>query len=171
MLRTDTLKYIIDFMIGANVPDGIVGYTSDRNGYANYKIVIIPSGFFSEGIFLTDKSLPEKNIQNIDGIPFLFGQAKTKKIDGTLVVHADLVASAYFMLTRYEELFTVKHDCHNRFCGKDSVGGTNKFLDRPIVDEYGQLLRQWIRDAGIEINNPPEEFNNIFLTHDADKLT
>lgn len=170
MLRTETLKYLIDFMAGTNVPDGIVGYTSDHNDFANYKIVIIPCGFFDDDIFLTEKSMP-KECQTIGGVPFLFGEPKTEIVGNTLVVKADLIASAYFLLSRYEELINCKRDEHNRFCGKDSVAGRFGFIDRPVVDEYGQLLRQWLRDAGIEINNPPEEFNNIYLTHDADKLT
>lgn len=170
MLRTDTLKYLIDFMVGTNVPDGIVGYTSDSNCYANYKIVIVPCGFFDDDIFLTEKSMP-KECQAIDGVPFLFGEPITEKAGNTLLVKADLIASAYFLLSRYEELINCKRDEHNRFCGKDSVAGRFGFIDRPVVDEYGQLLRQWIRDAGFDMPEPENAFNNIFLTHDADKLT
>lgn len=171
MLPQDTLKYIIRFLINAEVPDNAVGYTDNMEEINKFRIVIKPCGFFNADTFLTQKSMPTLPLQNLQGVPILFGQAETEMFGNTLLVKADIVASTFFMMTRYEELINNKRDEHGRFCGKYSVSGTNEFIDRPIIDEYGQLLRGWLRHSGMHIDEPPTQFSHIFLTHDADKLT
>lgn len=46
-----TLHYIIRFLLGEDVPEEVVdtiGYTTNRNVYSRYRVVIVPSGFFDQ---------------------------------------------------------------------------------------------------------------------------
>lgn len=60
----------------------------------------------------------------------------------------DLFASAFFMLSRYEEAVDARRDKHGRFTAAQSLALRGDFLQRPVVNEYlellqGALLRLW----------------------------
>ena len=87
-----------------------------------------------------------------------------------MVVHADIMASTYFMVTRYEEMVRAHvRDEHGRFPGKESLPYRAGFINRPIVDEYAALLRRWLREVGINLPAPQRKFS-VLLTHDVDVL-
>jgi hypothetical protein len=130
---------------------------------------IVASGFFGEG-YGTAESLPTLPLREIEGIPLLYGAPEIRREGDRLIVHADIIASAFFLVTRYEE--TVRRevrDVHGRFPGRESLPYRCGFLDRPIVDEYAQLLRKWLREVGLMIPEPSRRFS-AFLTHDIDNL-
>lgn len=172
MVKSPEIEYIISFMIGGNQAEtfgSLVGYTSDRNKFHHYKVVIIPSPFFNEDVYGTQASMPSFPLQEIEGVPLLFGSSKTEWYGETWVVHADIVASAYFLLTRYEEIRKRNiRDAHGRFPGKESIPCKAGFIHRPIVDEYGKLLRQWLRQTYVKVLEPEACINKIWLTHDVD---
>jgi len=57
----------------------------------------------------------------------------------------DIIASSFFMVTRYEEIIVKEKDRFNRFPAKASIAYKENFLDRPIVNEYIDLLWSWIK--------------------------
>ncbi|MDR2916882.1 MAG: polysaccharide deacetylase family protein [Tannerella sp.] len=159
-------------MVGEHLSSDVsrfVGYTSDVASFAKYKVVIIPSDFFDEKIYGTDRTRPSIPLKNIEGIPFLFGDSHIERIGETIVVHADLVASAYFLLSRYEELL-LRHvrDEHGRFPGRESLPRRAGFIDRPVVDEYGKLIRRWLNQNGVKTEELVPFIRKINLTHDVD---
>lgn len=165
------VDYILGFLLGfPEKQEKLVGYTADKTHFADYKVVIVPSDFFSEKVFGTVTSLPTLPLSELEGIPVLFGLPKVEKIGETLVCYADLVASSFFLLSRYEELLVTERDEHGRFSGKFSLPYRAGFLSRPIVDEYGQLLRSWLRDLGCAVSEPTPDYSRIVLTHDVDFL-
>lgn len=132
-------------------------------------IHIIRSGFFDDG-YGTPGSLPKLPLAEIEGVPLLFGKPLVERKGNRLIVHADIIASAYFLLTRYEEWIRRDvRDEHGRFLGKESLPYRAGFLDRPIVDEYTALLRKWAKEIGIDIPTPQRQFSAL-LTHDVDTL-
>lgn len=169
------LHYIIRFLLGNDIPEEVVaaiGYTNNIKYFTYYNIVIRPSGFFSDHIYGTSSSLPELPLQEIEGIPFLFGSPQVEVVDKTLVVHADIIASTYFLITRYEE--TIQRDIrdeHGRFPGKQSLLYRAGILHRPIIDEYRLLLRKWLQQNGFHIPNVKKRIQHIYLTHDLDTPT
>jgi hypothetical protein len=168
-LMIDGLDYLLRFLTGENVPAGAAGYTTDRRLFPHYRVVIIPSGFFDESMYGKPCSLPSLPLQEVEGVPLLFGLPKTETIGTTLVVHADIIASAYFLLTRYEEMVRREaRDVHGRFPGKESLPYRAGFLHRPVADEYGRLLRNWLRQAGLRIPERKREISKVYLTHDID---
>ena len=167
------ISYILKFLIGGKNAGGLsslVGYTDDPRKFSDYHVVIIPSPFFRNDIYGTEQSIPQLPLEEVEGIPLLFGSSKTELIGDTLITHADILASAYFLLTRYEEIRRRNiRDIHGRFPGKESLPYKAGFIHRPIVDEYGKLLRQWLRQANVKVGaEPASKIQKIRLTHDVD---
>ncbi|MCC8199807.1 MAG: polysaccharide deacetylase family protein [Tannerellaceae bacterium] len=166
------ISYIIEFLIKgekSKVYRNHIGYTANPTEFHKYKIVIIPSFFFREDIYGTETSLPNLPLKEIHGIPLLFGTPNIEWMHDTLLVYADIIASSYFLLTRYEEIRKRnQRDIHGRFPGKASLPFNAQFIHRPIVDEYGHLLRDWLRETGIPIEEPHRKINRVWLTHDVD---
>jgi hypothetical protein len=165
------INYIIGFLTGDDCfrEKANIGYTADNKEFKNYELVIVPSGFFDRQSYGAVDSLPSLPLKEIDGVPLLFGEPDIERVGDTVVVHADIIASAFFMLSRYEEIVrrTVR-DKHGRFIGKESLPARAGFIDRPIVDEYGALLRKWLNHSGIDIKPRPQKINKLCLTHDID---
>jgi len=127
-----------------------------------------------------DKSMPAGvGLPIGDSIPVLFwgegheaGDAPfaESRPDGTVVFYADIVAAALFMLTRWEETVVLDRDEHERFPGTASVAYKQGFLDRPIVDEYAMILREWLRMA-VPSWRPRAPTFSVELSHDVDWTT
>ena len=170
----EIIKYIIKFLVGDHVPEDIaelIGYTSQEEDYTQYKLVIKPSEFFEDRIYGTLDSLPKLPLKLWEEIPILFGEPTEEMVEDTLVLHADIVAGTYFLISRYEE--TVRRDvrdAHRRFPGKESLPYRAGFIDRPIIEEWGAMLRRKLREMGVEANDPPCKINKVYLTHDVDQL-
>jgi hypothetical protein len=169
----EIIDYITGFMLGegdgANASVRLVGYTSDKSKFGDYRVVIVPSGFFDDGIYGTASSLPALPLKNIEGIPFLFGNETVEYEGNTTVVHADLVASAFFLLTRYEEFVRPGvRDEHGRFPGKKSLPYLAGFINRPVVDEYGMFIRGLLAGRDIKSSGSSRSISKIYLTHDVD---
>lgn len=76
-------------------------------------------------------------------VPVLFGAAGFEVHDtGDATLKLDIFGSAFFMLTRYEEAFRDELDAFCRFPANASLAYRKNFLDRPIVDEYVEIL--WV---------------------------
>lgn len=173
MYKNEIIEYLIQLLCGEENGDSwkLVGYTSDTTAYSNYKVVIQPSGFFDNGTYGTDATLPALPLQQWEDTPILFGQNTTEMSGDTLVLHADLIAGAYFLLSRYEEMIRPKvRDTHGRFPGKESLPYRAGFIDRPIIEEWGVLVRAALRKQGAAIHEPPKSIRKVYLTHDVDQL-
>ena len=170
----ETIHYIIQFLLGENVPTEIsdeVGYTSNPDEYSHYKVVIHPSGFFDDKSYGTKESLPKLPLPVWEEVPVLFGQNTEEKQEDTIIIHADIIASTYFLISRYEEYISREiRDEHGRFRGQESLPNRAGFIDTPVVDEYGKILRQKLRNAGVAVPEPPLMIKKIFLTHDVDQI-
>ncbi len=170
----EAIDYIIRFLLHGNETLAArVGYTADAALFSRFSVVIVPSDFWDEKLFGKPCSEPQLPLVEVDGVPLLFGSDAVETVGRTLVVHADVVASAFFLLSRYEEMiFPTEHrDAHGRFLGRESLLGRAGLLQRPLVDEYGALLRGWLRRAGCEVSEPQAEISKIYLTHDVDTLS
>ncbi len=167
------IDYIIQFLIRDEHNAHHVGYCSDKTQWSKYKVVIIPSNFFDENIYGTPQSMPSLPLQEIEGIPFLYGTPKIEKLENTIICHADLIASTYFLISRYEEYINPNsnRDSHGRYIGKLSIPTKANFIHRPIIEEYSQLLRQLLQQINISLTPIPQQINHIYLTHDVDSIT
>lgn len=152
----------------------VVGYTRDLQEARNYRVVIFPCGFFDYETYGRPLSMPVLPLLEWRGTPLLFGSPKEEWIEGnghsTLILYADLVASTYFLISRYEEMFR-RHirDDWGRFPGKESLPYKAGFIERPVVDEYASHLQTLIKATGIPIHTDCEGFRQVNLTHDIDQ--
>lgn len=129
-------------------------------------------------IWVSVSSLMPKNaIYNNDAkVPVLFWgngadpndvDCIKRKDDGTVVICIDIIAATVFMLSRWEEIGATEHDKYGRFPSTASVAYKQGFLDRPIIDEYAQILRAWVQ----ELNpawRPRSHTFSVKLSHDID---
>lgn len=107
----------------------------------------------AETDWLGEQTLPAEPLQQWDlrgsgmehgllkpSIPVIFGGAGLHVRHRTAVLELDVFGSAFFMLSRYEEAVSKQRDKHGRFPAKASLACREGFLDRPIVDEYVEIL-------------------------------
>ncbi len=170
----EIINYIISFLLGDQISaetKSLVGYTSNHAEFHLYKLVILPSDFFNDGVYGTEQTLPQLPLKIWEETPILFGEPKTEQIGETLIIHADLIASTYFLISRYEEMVRKNiRDVHGRFPGKESLPYRAGFIDRPLVEEYGKLLRNQLREVCCDVPEPPAQIKKIYLTHDLDQI-
>ena len=189
MLSKKIRQYLIDFLVGSLWVQSegddrfqrrfeAIGYTDDPEQMKLYPIVIIPSGFFKMDVYGTEGSMPTLPLKTWRGIPLLFGEPREEwSADGSqLIIHADLLASTYFLISRYEEMYRrSERDSYGRFPGKSSLPYRAGFLHRPIIDEYGEALRQILLETGIaerhnlRLEERPKTFSRVNLTHDLSR--
>jgi hypothetical protein len=175
-------EYIIDFFFECQLG---VPYLKVRHQFPFYRI-LLPNGndlviedhFFykineNDG-YLNKRFLP-KNINYFqhedfknEAIPIIFGENRLSKCEvNSLNLGADIFASAFFMLTRWEEHVLEIKDEHNRFPAKESLAYKNNFLNRPLVNEYTELLWELLVYSGYKGSRKRKEFR-IIPTHDID---
>ena len=87
--------------------------------------------------------------------------------DGSLIFYADIIAATFFMLCRWEEMVLSHRDKHDRFPGVTSTAFRQGFLDRPIIDEYALILREWLK-AIFPQWKPQRQTFSVKLSHDID---
>ena len=158
------IRYLIEFLVRDADAAKRVGYTSDPAEYNRYAVVIRPSGWLEQVSDPSRASLPHPF--DFLGMPVLFGSPQMADFESTCVVSADWVASAYYLLTRYEEYQNPVRDAHGRFPGKESLLYRLDWLDRPLVDAYGRQLRVLLQKAGVQ--TAPVLSGTVVLTHDID---
>lgn len=169
--RSRALAYVLEVLLGdaaAAQLGGSLAYEEANRGAApDARLCIVPSRFFGPA-YGTAASLPELPLAAVQGVPLLYGRPVIDRQGDRLVVHADLVASAFFLLTRCEEMVR-RHvrDGYGRFPATQSLPHRAGFLERPIVEEYGRLLRRWLSEAGVSVPEPGRRFS-VLLTHDVD---
>ena len=112
-----------------------------------------------------------------DNIPIIYGNTKleTKNYEletknqklKTIICGIDIFASSFFMLTRWEEYVNKNRDKHDRFPATESLAYKNGFLDRPIVNEYIEMLKNMLLELGL-IQKLKTRNYELLLTHDVD---
>ena len=143
-------------------------------------IRIRPSGFF-ETVYATGAPLPFDRHAEIDGIPLVFHDDATaphvvvehSETVPALTTNADIVAASFLCLTRYEEARSGARDEHERFPAAASLAHANGWLERPLVDEYADLIRAWIeRIAPRALGDDAASKRSpvACITHDVDVL-
>jgi peptidoglycan/xylan/chitin deacetylase (PgdA/CDA1 family) len=83
------------------------------------------------------------------------------------VLGLDVFGSAFFMLTRYEELVKPERDQHDRFPARASLAFQEGFLERPIINEYLEVLWGVIQRLWPGLQRKRRSYR-VFLSHDVD---
>ena len=83
-------------------------------------------------------------------------------------VHYDIPGLIYWMLARIEEIGRTELDDHERFPATSSHAYKNRYLDRPVVDEWLHVLGQVIERQWLGVVLKRHEFK-LSLSHDVDR--
>lgn len=86
-------------------------------------------------LFETGTGLAEVPVARQEGLPVLFPVS-----DPLSLLPFDPFAAAFYMLTRYEEYQPFEKDRYGRFPARSSIAWREKFLDRPVVNEWAAQL-------------------------------
>lgn len=148
------------------------------NAGDRHYVHVSASTLFGDG-YLTPESLPAEPLRRVDDLPVIYrGQmhvpGHVAHSDRAVHTDVDIVASTFFMVTRYEEVVaSTERDEHGRFPASASLACREGFLWRPLVHEYADLLRRWIAPCypGSDCRRPwgRREFAAC-VTHDVDSL-
>ncbi|MEP3825953.1 MAG: polysaccharide deacetylase family protein [Marinobacter sp.] len=84
-----------------------------------------------------------------------------------VTIHYDILGLTYWMLTRLEEIGRTDLDNHQRFPATSSHAFKHGYLERPIVDEWLNVLGQVMLRVWPEIELKQHEFN-MKVSHDVD---
>jgi hypothetical protein len=138
----------------------------------------LPEGLFATDAtdWLTEASLPATPLAwtEIGGrrLPVLYGAQPAPPTmvsdDGEAVdLGVDVLGSAFFMLTRYEEVAVGARDAYGRFPASSSLADREGFVRVAIVDEYVELLSSALQRLWPGLERRPRSFS-LALTHDVD---
>jgi hypothetical protein len=92
-----------------------------------------------------------------------------RRSDGSVIFYADIIAASFFMLSQWEETVVFIRDKHDRFPASASVACKQGFLERPIVDEYALILREWLNILLPDWKPVENEFH-VKINHDIDSI-
>lgn len=178
MLEQNQIATCLDYTLGVLLGETkdtlaakkVIAYSKpDSLTNDTVRLHLVPSDFFGTH-YGKPESLPHLPLKEIEGVPLLYGIPQIERRGRVLVVRADIIASAFFLLTRYEEMVRRNvRDEHGRFPGRKSLPFRAGFIDRPVVDEYAALMRKWLRQVGVDIPEPQRRFS-VLLSHDVDSV-
>ena len=147
-------------------------------------LTIVDVFFSDEKKWLSIESLPKFPLRKIsvgnffsdykgeDELPVLYGVDTDRnfiEIDGNgIFLGLDIFGSAFFMLSRYEECVVLERDDYGRFTARSSVAYKAEFLERPIVNEYVELLWCVLQRVSRGLNRK-KRYYKVIPTHDIDK--
>jgi hypothetical protein len=136
--------------------------------------------------WLTASSLPAQPLKTWDfnhtslnaltvnsQIPIIYG---TDPVQADFFVHSDtqidlgvdIFGSAFFMLTRYEEVVKSERDRVDRFPVTASLAYQENFLDRPIINEYVEILWACLVRLAPNLHRKVRQFQ-LIVSHDVDE--
>lgn len=147
--------------------------------------ILLPDNLFSivDSQWLTPSSLPARPLAHWDTrdlseditlvkrtVPVIYGDKEPRiKRDGDCIkLPIDIFGSSFFMLSRYEELVTAERDEHDRFPASASLAFKEGFLERPIVDEYVEVLWTAMKTLWPSLKRR-ERRGQTRVSHDVDR--
>ena len=103
-------------------------------------------------------------------IPIIFGNSNLKIVGyKSITCGVDIFASTFFMISRWEEFVNNNRDIHERFPATESMSYKYGYLNRPIVDEYIEMLMNMLMYLGLKKDRRMQK-KQLILTHDIDRL-
>lgn len=171
-------KYLIEEVLGWEV-DVLASKDQERHilQVGNRNLSFANTFFTSDDLasLIVEDRIPEK-VERVDiflagsvfNVAPIYGEAKLENNGADIHCEFDIVASSFFMLSRWEERH-IEKDEHDRPIGAASLLGRNALLQVPVVNEYIDLLVALLRECGWTKARRQKEYN-VCPTHDIDHL-
>lgn len=178
-------RYIIDVVLsewlgfdfqlapaaGSTVSITLVGDSAAR-------VVVLPDVLFSTHpeAWLTERALPSRPLTRLGAqagrLPVLYGAsvgggAGWEETSDGVKLAVDVFGSAFHLLAGIEEIIRPVRDSHDRFPANEALSVVEGFIERPVVDEYVDLLWAAMRHVWPGISRRPSPYR-LRLTHDID---
>ncbi|MCB2407733.1 DUF7033 domain-containing protein [Hymenobacter lucidus] len=111
-------------------------------------------------------------------LPFFFDAAPENSLlellpAGRAIIHADIVAAAFYLLSGWQEFFSEERDRHGRFPYAASVQHRYGFVTVPVVNYYFDVLKTAVEHVSGQALTPKGWAGApfaAFVTHDIDNL-
>jgi peptidoglycan/xylan/chitin deacetylase (PgdA/CDA1 family) len=175
-------KYIINIIfsefLGLNY-ELKIGSTDYEIILENSKKIVFKDAFFNKYPnkleYLKFENIPldvkytSNNFLVEKDIPIIYGDKSLEVTEASIFCGIDIFASSFFMLTRWEEHVNKIRDNHNRFPAYESLAYKQGFLDRPVVNEYIEMLKQIILALDAQTIFKKHTYQMV-LTHDVDHI-
>ncbi len=137
-----------------------VAITLEGDGEHRSRTLSLPDILFGtpQADWLTVRSLPRRPLQRwkagrygdaepgfTDGMPVLYPSAtpsigRSSETADRIALDIDIFGGIFFQLTRYEEIVLAERDVHTRFPAHVSLACREGFLEKPLANEYVELL-------------------------------
>jgi len=190
------IEYVVTFLLSIyGITWRILDYDELRSlelrlsnlliSYGKYKpkliykhhIHLYESEFFGKK-HLKSESLPETPLKKFGELPVIYYgcgdfDGFVRRSENFIETNIDIIASSFFMLSRYEEAVLDKRDKFDRFPATESLAYKENFLSRPIINEYIELLWKWIDSFRLGFKRGKlwgDKDFAICLTHDVDNI-
>ena len=127
---------------------------------------------------LSDRPLEPDHPFTIGEIPLLFPCGEVKEwysVEGKDVVfHHDILKSAFYLLSGYQEFHSTRIDSLGRFPWRSSIQWKLGITQKPVVNYYFDVILeafgQFCSQNGLEFRKRAPEDPVLFLSHDVDRI-
>jgi peptidoglycan/xylan/chitin deacetylase (PgdA/CDA1 family) len=133
-----------------------------------------PASLPSQPLQVWDLNQTSLNFKTVaPQLPVIYGQDPHqpdffRQEDNFIHLGLDIFGSAFFMLTRYEEMVKPNRDQCDRFPASASLAAQENFLERPIINEYLEVLWGCMQALWPRMKHKTHEFT-MALSHDVDE--
>jgi len=174
-------RYVLQVILGEIL--GLEYEVFDTSVSQVYKFVM-PNGNFIEFAdefftyipesigYCNKKYLPTKvaELKNVlkDDVPFLYGNNRLTNHGSSMYCGGDIIGSAFFMLSRWEETIAENYDNFGRFSEKEACAVRFGIIDKPVVHIYAELVRAFLKEFDIDV--PQRHKYKKIISHDVDCL-
>ncbi len=185
--RSYILSVILDNFLGLEYKHHGEDRQDIRITTGDGRDLVVADGLFSisEQLWLKPDSLPATPLKLWDlagtplglkvinnQLPVIYGENTEDSEFFTLSkdkIHLglDVFGSAFFMLTLYEEVIKADRDARKRFPYTASLAFRSDFLDRPIINEYVEILWACLSHLWPGLRRKQHQFQ-IHVSHDVD---
>ncbi|MGB3779408.1 MAG: polysaccharide deacetylase family protein [Tunicatimonas sp.] len=143
-------KVLLDDFLGiayeCRFEDGVADYHLELENGAE---LILEDAFFgqrAEEDYVNEDLIPTAVVSlnhaltDNQDVPVIYGTPNCVASEAQISCGADVVASSFFMLTRWEEYVVEQRDEYNRFPLEASLAYRSGFHQQPVVNQYTELL-------------------------------
>ena len=174
------VNYLMNTVLGLGVKIENSYYDTRYQFLFGGKILEFKDDFFSrfenESVpYICAENIPTKlfwfnaSVGENKRIPMIYGEDVLICKRNYIYCGLDIFASSFFMLTRWEESVIPKKDRFGRCEESELFVVRHGIYDRPIVNEYIELIRSLLLHLEIPLPNIDRHFT-VYLTHDIDDL-
>jgi len=129
---------------------------------------------------LSDQDINYENIKTINRIPVLFPIYESQEFyelsNTNLIFSDDLLKSAFFLLSGYQEYKSLYRDSLDRYPYNKSIQAKLKIIHKPVVNYYFEFIHNGIQEFCLANNISFRKKEKIFsdfgflLSHDIDRV-